>query len=214
MNLHTITSTGLVVLACWTIAGCDRQGAPKEATPQSASSASAVVPAPRVVRAAPSPFAFKGLPFGTATPKQVNAAIPALRCSQTVCRAFEKYAPFGSLTYAGVAAQSIAIDFIDGTMENVYVTFDPDKFQAIIETLSGVYGEPTARTTTEYKTRGGATAEQVVASWVFDPPVGAILLSRFGDSIDHGTLSIITTKALDHGSKDAAERKLKAKKDI
>lgn len=165
----------------------------------------ALVLLPGVAGAAP--LAYKGVPLGTPM-EEARRTLDVRTCSNdgTMCL-------LNDTTYAGESDVTVSVRVVGGRLEFVMVTFKPASFGAISQALASRYGAPASDVEQEYRTVGGAVAQQRIQSWDTEDG-GAIVLRRYGRRITEGRLTMGSAAAKAASQAIDAERKEKAKGDI
>jgi hypothetical protein len=154
-------------------------------------------------------FEFKGLQFGDSMP----ASKGFLRGNGLACNA-DKVVPgaqycdevFG-FKVAGISISSPLRDYLDGRLYSLYMTFNADDYNGVIEALEAKYGPADSTTTEEIQNRMGAGFTNRTKRWFFAD--GYLEAEHYGSRVTEGNIYAVGARGL---SEYEARRKAAAAK--
>lgn len=160
---------------------------------------------------------FKGSRFGESQ-AEFRDKQPGLQCPwpKQTCDVMDWSAPEGRddamMTYAGEPMRAVEAQFEDGRLMAVTIEVKSESFDSVRTALVGKYGRPTSTLRSKVKTKIGATFDQVVVSWIRKD--GVIRLSRYGDTIETGVVSLRSAEWVKKQAGKNAEAERKAAADL
>ena len=102
--------------------------------------------------------------------------------------------------------------FRDGAFSGVDLRFKSGSYETLRAIFVERYGEPTARGTEEFKTKGGLTGQNEILDWKGEQV--AIRLQTYSSTIEDGSASILTKREIERRAQDAAKAIKKGKDDL
>jgi hypothetical protein len=87
---------------------------------------------------------------------------------------------------AGISIGAPIRDYLDGRLYSLYMTYDSDNFDQVVEALTAKYGSPDTTWTEQVENRMGATFHNETKRWFFSD--GYLEAERYGSDLTRGNI--------------------------
>ena len=167
------------------------------------------------------PLAFKGFALGGSR-AEFLARFPDFRCTAHICSFSPGISCSGTTpaardcvlrnTYGGIVPVSITAIFHEELLDAVMVSYSPKHFEVLAEAATERFGPPKTTEEERLRTQLGVEYLNITHTWAWTE--GMLRVSRFGRTIDQGTVSITSAAMFQRSLERVRRSKERAPKDL